>query len=133
MSRKPGSIRSLRLLQVNGDRVNTRAGSGPLEVLKVPTCCTAIAGFAGYFAFLQRRWPLASTREALQVGGAWLALTIAFEFAFGRLVAKQSWPELVTDFNLARGRTWPLVLAWIAVGPAVSRARPRRSSHARPR
>lgn len=79
---------------------------------------TAIGGFAGYFALLQRRWPLSSTREALDVGGAWLALTVAFEFGFGRLVAKQSWPELLADYDLARGRTWPLVLAWIAVGPA---------------
>jgi hypothetical protein len=48
----------------------------------------------------------------------WLALTVAFEFVFGRLVAKQSWSDLVADYNLARGRTWPLVLAWIAIGPA---------------
>jgi hypothetical protein len=88
---------------------------------------SAIAGFAGYFALLERRWPLASTREALSVGGAWLTLTIAFEFVFGRLVAKQSWSDLVADDNLAKGHTWPLVLAWIAIGPAaitrIARAR----------
>lgn len=48
-------------------------------------------------------------------------LTVAFEFGFGRLVAKQSWHELLGDYDLRRGRTWPLVLAWIAVGPAVVR------------
>ena len=93
---------------------------------------TAIAAFTGYFASLQRRWPLASTRDALKVGGAWLVLTIGFEFVFGRLVARQSWSELVADYNLARGRTWPLVLAWIAVGPAVTRSRPRQSARGRP-
>jgi hypothetical protein len=46
-------------------------------------------------------------------------MTVGFEFAFGRLVAKQSWQDLLADYNLARGRTWPLVLAWIAAGPAV--------------
>jgi hypothetical protein len=93
---------------------------------------TAIAGFAGYFALLQRRWPLASTREALSVGGAWLALTVAFEFLFGRVVAKQSWSELVADYNLARGRAWPLVLAWIAIGPAATaRVAPSREPAAR--
>jgi hypothetical protein len=94
---------------------------------------TAMLGFAGYFALLQRRWPLSSTCEALKVGRAWLVLTIAFEFAFGRLVAGQSWSELVADYNVARGRTWPLVLAWIAVGLAVSRFRRRRSARGRPR
>jgi hypothetical protein len=24
----------------------------------------------------------------------------------------------IANYNLARGRTWPLVLAWIAIGPA---------------
>jgi hypothetical protein len=81
---------------------------------------TAIAGFAGYFALLQRRWPLASTHEALEVGGAWLILTVAFEFGFGRLVAKQPWQALLADYNVAKGRTWPLVLAWITFGPAAT-------------
>ena len=44
-------------------------------------------------------------------------MTVAFEFGFGRLVAKASWEELLADYNLASGRLWPLVLAWIALGP----------------
>ena len=83
---------------------------------------TAVGAFAGYFSFLQRRWPIPTSRDALKIGGAWLAMTIAFEFGFGRAVAKQSWDDLLADYNLAEGRTWPLVLAWITVGPAVIRA-----------
>lgn len=82
---------------------------------------TAVGAFAVYFWALQRRWPLATTEDGVKAGGAWLALTVAFEFGFGRLVAKQSWHELLGDYDLRRGRTWPLVLAWIAVGPAVVR------------
>ena len=82
---------------------------------------TAIGAFAAYFDVLQRRWPLPTTREAFGVGAGWLALTIAFEFGFGRLVARQSWEQLTADYNLAKGRTWPLVLVWIAVGPATVR------------
>ena len=82
---------------------------------------TAMTAFAGYFSLLQRRWPLASEREALEIGGRWLVMTLAFEFAFGRLVAKQSWQELLADYNLAKGRSWPLVLAWIGAGPAMMR------------
>jgi hypothetical protein len=80
---------------------------------------TAIAAFGLYFAALQRRWPLRDTGEALGVGAAWVAMTVSFEFGFGRLVARQSWDELLADYDVREGRTWPLVLAWIAVGPAI--------------
>jgi len=82
---------------------------------------TAIAAFAAYFWRLHRRWPISSSTEALRIGGAWLTLTVAFEFTFGRLVAKKSWRELAGEYNLTEGRTWPLVLAWLATGPAVVR------------
>ena len=83
---------------------------------------TALGLFAGYFELLARRRPL-SSREALEVGVAWLAMTIAFEFGFGHYVAHTSWRELFADYDLRKGRLWPLVLAWIAIGPAVIRAR----------
>jgi hypothetical protein len=86
------------------------------------SAASAIGLFAGYFELVSRRRPLGSTREALQVGAAWLALTIAFELGFGRGVAHTSWEELLADYDLRKGRLWPLVLAWIALGPAVLRA-----------
>ena len=82
----------------------------------------AIGLFAGYFELLAHRWPLRSTRQALEVGTAWLALTITFEFGFGHYVAHTSWRELLADYNLRKGRLWPLVLAWITFGPALVRA-----------
>ena len=85
------------------------------------SCATGIAAFAAYFSALQRRWPLPTRGEALGVGASWLALTVAFELGFGRTVAKLSWQELLADYRLDRGRLWPLVLAWIAAGPAVTR------------
>ena len=84
---------------------------------------SAIALFAAYFELLARRRPLGSTRDALEVGVAWLALTVAFEFGFGRAVAHTSWHDLLADYDLRKGRLWPLVLAWIALGPAIVRAR----------
>jgi hypothetical protein len=80
---------------------------------------TAIAAFGAYFAVLQRRWPLRDSSEALGVGAAWVAMTVCFEFGFGRLVAKQSWGDLLADYDVRDGRTWPLVLAWIGAGPAI--------------
>jgi hypothetical protein len=81
----------------------------------------AITAFAAYFWWLQRRWPLGSRGEALSVGTQWLVMTVAFEFGFGRLVAKQSWDELLADYDVRAGRTWPFVLVWIAAGPEVMR------------
>ncbi|MDX6675527.1 MAG: hypothetical protein QOH11_2945 [Solirubrobacteraceae bacterium] len=85
------------------------------------SAATGIAAFAGYFSVLQRKWPIPTTGEALTIGASWLAMTVAFEFGFGRAVAKKPWQELLADYNLAEGRTWPLVLVWIALGPAVVR------------
>lgn len=82
---------------------------------------SVLTAFAAYFRLLQRRWPLGGRSEALRIGGAWLALTVAFEFTFGRLVAKKPWRELAADYNVAKGRLWPLVLAWIALGPEAAR------------
>ncbi len=100
-----------------------RLSSGTSNRLSV---LTALAAFAAYFRLLQRRWPLARRSEALEVGAVWLGLTVAFEFSFGRLVAKKPWRELTADYNLARGRLWPLVLAWIALGPELTRRWDRR-------
>jgi hypothetical protein len=84
---------------------------------------SAIGLFAAYFELLQRRRPLPSDRAAFQVGAAWLALTIVFEFGFGRGIAHTSWDELLADYDLRKGRPWPLALLWIALGPAIVRAR----------
>jgi hypothetical protein len=84
---------------------------------------TAIVALALYFRALQRRWPLQDGVEASQVGAAWLALTVCFECAFGRLVAKKSWRELADEYDIRKGRLWPLVLALIALGPEIARRR----------
>jgi hypothetical protein len=99
-----------------GRRLGERAGHDVSGV-------TAIAAFAAYFRVLQRHRPLRSDREALATGARWALMTVAFEFTFGRLVAKQSWREMLADYDVRAGRTWPAVLAWIAVGPFVARRR----------
>jgi len=110
--------------RVANGTLQERAYSSRLVELRAHqlSTATAIGLFAGYVDVLARRAPLPSTRDALAVGGGWLALTMAFEFAFGRGVAHQSWRALLADYDLRAGRLWPLVLAWIAVGPAVVRA-----------
>ena len=111
-----GTLRELAYKDRVGERTAHQLSTG-----------SAIGLFAGYFELLARRRPLSSTREALEVGIAWLALTVAFEFGFGHYVAHTSWRELFADYDLRRGRLWPLVLAWIALGPAVVRSRRERA------
>ena len=82
---------------------------------------TLIALLALYFWLLQRRWPLATTRDALSVGAIWVALTMLFEFGFGHYVAGDPWEELFENYDVTEGNLWPLVLVWIAAGPATAR------------
>lgn len=82
---------------------------------------TGIGLFAAYFWWLGRRWPIPTRRTALEIGAAWVALTVAFEFGFGHYVDGKSWDELLRDYDVASGRLWPLVLVWLGLGPLVVR------------
>jgi hypothetical protein len=53
----------------------------------------------------------------LALGLMWLLLTVAFEFGFGHYVARQSWPALFENYNVARGRVWPAVLLVVFLTP----------------
>ena len=75
-----------------------------------------------YFWVLQRRWPLATTRDALSIGAIWVALSVLFEFAFGHYVEGDSWAVLLDNYDVTEGNIWILILLWIAVGPAIVRA-----------
>ena len=85
-----------------------------------------IALLALYFWALDRRWPLETNRAALEIGAAWVALTVIFEFGFGHYIDGKSWSELLENYNLAAGNLWVLVLAWTGIGPAAIRALRRR-------
>ena len=55
-------------------------------------------------------------RDAIAIGLAWLALTLAFEFGLGRARGKP-WSELLADYDVLKGRIWVLVLVTTAVAP----------------
>ena len=46
-------------------------------------------------------------------------MTLAFETALGRLVARQPWRVLLADYDLRAGRLWILVPLWVLCGPYV--------------
>lgn len=71
-------------------------------------------------ALAGRRWyGLPLGRHAWLVGISWLALTLAFEFSFGRWQGKP-WDELLAAYTFAHGNLWPLVLAVVLVAPAIA-------------
>jgi hypothetical protein len=82
---------------------------------------TLIAMIAGYTWWVQRRWPLTSTHEALRIGILWVVLTVAFEFGFGHYVDGASWSTLLADYDITRGNLWVLVLLTIGAAPVLSR------------
>jgi hypothetical protein len=73
--------------------------------------------FAIYIATVTRTWPIASSRQAIAIGAAWLALTLAFEFLLGRFVSGLSWRAMLAEYDLASGRLWVLVPAFVATAP----------------
>jgi hypothetical protein len=83
---------------------------------------TLLAALALYVREVERRRPLPTAQGAATVGAAWVGMTVAFEFGFGHYVARQSWSTLLADYDLRRGRLWPLVLAATAAAPAAARA-----------
>ncbi len=86
------------------------------------SAATLVVFLALYFWVLERRWPFNTTRRALEIGTAWVILTVLFEFGFGHHADRKSWSELFANYNLAGGNLWLLVLAWIGIGPAAIRA-----------
>ena len=61
-----------------------------------------------------------SGSAAWRVGLGWLALTLAFEFGFGRLQGRP-WTELLAAYSFNDGNLWPVVLLVILVAPVLAR------------
>jgi len=66
-----------------------------------------------------RQWPPASDAQAFLIGLIWLALTVAFEFIFGKFVMHHPWSRLVGDYNVFKGRVWLAFLFWLTLAPCV--------------
>jgi hypothetical protein len=82
-----------------------------------------------YMALLARRWPIPTRRAALSIGATWTALTVVFEFGFGRYAAGEPWSKLVEQYDLSRGYVWLAIPLWTAVGPTAIRRLVRSSQH----
>ena len=54
------------------------------------------------------------------IGALWVALTVGFEFAFGRLVARKTWAELSRPYDLSSPDPWLLVLVVLLAAPELA-------------
>jgi len=92
------------------------------DAARQAACVSGIAVILALTALL-RPWlgPL-EVRELLAVGFSWLVFTVAFEFLFGHYVGGASFESLAAEYDLARGRLWPLVLLAVLVAPWLTSA-----------
>jgi hypothetical protein len=72
-------------------------------------------------AFVCLDWIQARDRSTqLLVGSTWVALTIAYDVALGRLAFDRSWSEIAAGFDLFHGRLLPFGLAFLLFAPLLA-------------
>lgn len=93
-----------------------RTGAPPAHVISALLLSAAIV----LVTWLSLSW-MAPVRasDALRIGLLWAALTIAFEFLAGHFLFGNPWSALLADYDVTRGRIWPLVLVVTAAAPWV--------------
>ncbi len=90
------------------------------DAARQAACVTGIALILGTTAFLHPWLGPVGTGGLIAVGLFWLVLTVAFEFLFGHYVAGMTFESLAAEYDLARGRLWPLVLLVVLVAPTIT-------------
>lgn len=77
-----------------------------------------LCGLVFFLTWLTIGWTRPVSRgAAVGIGGLWLLLTLAFEFLVGHYVFGTAWASLLEDYDVTRGRIWPLVLVFVFVSP----------------
>jgi hypothetical protein len=105
-----GTLRALVTQPLLGEEVARRVATGILLAL-----------LTAYVWALHRRHPIPTRLEAWAVGLSWVAMTLAFEFGFGRFVEGLSWSTMLADYDITSGRIWILVPIWTGALPTLVR------------
>jgi hypothetical protein len=66
------------------------------------------------------RFGALTTAQSLSIGLTWVAMTVAFEFGFGRLVQHRDWKTMLEAYTFKDGNVWPLVLVVTFLAPFVA-------------
>lgn len=94
-------------------RVGERAG----HVISTVALCLVIL----FLAWLTIPWiGVRTVAGAWGIGAVWLTLTVAFEFLAGHYLFGSSWEKILADYNVLRGRVWPLVLIACLLAPLLA-------------
>ena len=91
--------------------------------VRLPTFRSTRAAPSTLPPFCARGVQIGSTSSAAAVTKrriAWLALTLAFEIAFGRYVVHASWSRIASDYNLSRGGLLPVGLLVLTAAPFIA-------------
>ena len=73
-----------------------------------------ICGIYGLLIF--RIMKIHNAGQALMVGFIWMLLTVLFEVMLGKIL-KKSWAQIFEQYNLNRGRLWPVFLLFLLLLP----------------
>lgn len=110
----------------NGVLRDTTYGKGMGETASHSLAVAPLAAVVGLWAgLLARWWPLPSRRAAVRVGLLWLVLTLAFETGLGR-VRGMSARDQLAEYDVRRGKLWPLSLVAVALAPLYGHVRRRK-------
>jgi len=102
---------------VRGAVLVPRLGEHAAHVVSTLLLC----GLIFLVARLSIRWiGPANGGDALRIGAMWVILTLAFEFIAGHFVFGAPWARLLADYNVLRGRIWPLVPITTLAAPVVA-------------
>jgi hypothetical protein len=72
-----------------------------------------------FVLFANQIWAIPNNTSAIAIGIMWLILTPIFEFTFGHYVMGQNWEILIQDYNILKGRLWPLYLVTVTITPSI--------------
>jgi len=104
-----GALRDLLLSPALGDALGRAVSSLFLSMLIV-----------GVTVLLVKHLGVNTRAGYLTVGAFWLVLTVLFEVSFFVLIMGHPMDELLGDFDIFRGRLWPVVLAATFFAPLLA-------------
>lgn len=88
----------------------TELRAGQLSTITLMILC-------GIYALLIFRFlNIQNPGQALLTGLLWMLLTVLFEFTLGMML-KQSWAQMIEQYNLKNGQLWPVFLLFLLLLP----------------
>jgi hypothetical protein len=96
---------------------------GELRAHQISTALGSGAFLSWAFFMLKKQASHLGGTRLLLIGVSWVSLTMLFEFGFMHYAAKIPWKRLLSDYNLLKGRVWPLFLLTELMSPFLVKLR----------